>query len=51
MKEAQRILSEMKYSTLVPNIVTYNLFSATYVADSIFVEVTRKNQLPHTVKK
>jgi mRNA deadenylase 3'-5' endonuclease subunit Ccr4 len=51
MTEAQRILSEMKYSTLVPNIVTFNIFAATYVADSIFVEVTRKKTASSYRKK
>jgi pentatricopeptide repeat protein len=38
MKEAVRILSQMKDSALVPNVVTYNTFVATYAADSLFVE-------------
>lgn len=32
------MFSEMKDSALVPNVVTYNTFVATYAADSMFVE-------------
>ncbi|KOM49089.1 hypothetical protein LR48_Vigan07g279300 [Vigna angularis] len=38
MKEASRIFSEMKDSTLIPDVVTYNTFIATYAGDSMFAE-------------
>ncbi|KAF7000377.1 hypothetical protein CFC21_016297 [Triticum aestivum] len=38
MKEASRLFSEMKSSGLVPDIVTYNIFVKSYVANSMFEE-------------
>jgi pentatricopeptide repeat protein len=36
MKEASRIFSEMRESGLVPDVITYNTFVASYAADSMF---------------
>ncbi|KAF2320957.1 hypothetical protein GH714_032212 [Hevea brasiliensis] len=38
MKEASRIFSEMRDSGLVPDVITYNTFVASYAADSMFEE-------------
>ncbi|KAK4848785.1 hypothetical protein QYF36_017304 [Acer negundo] len=37
-KEASSIFSEMRDSGLVPNVITYNTFVASYAANSLFVE-------------
>jgi pentatricopeptide repeat protein len=38
MKEASRLFSEMKCSGVKPDIVTYNIFIKSYVANAMFEE-------------